>query len=503
MAQLFSKLNERKASLDIPNKLIKLASHELSKPFSYIYNQSILQGIVPNVLKVSRITPIFKSGDATDPANYRTIAVLSPFGKVLEKIVNDQLISFIDKYNILFKYQFGFRKDHSTELAILEITDILKTSVDNNLITCGVFLDFSKAFDTVNHEILLRKLHKYGIRGKALDWFTSYLTNTTQYVKLGLQIVCGAPQGSTLGPLLFLLYINDLANSSDVLSFRLFADDANIFYATKTSKDLEAVMNSELQKVINYCNLNKLSINMKKTNFMIITSPRKPAIHNINILNIERKTSIKYLGIYLDEHLNWKTHIAHVQGKLTKNLGILNQLRNYLNLKMLRQLYYTLIYPYLNYGAMCWGNNYQTNLNKICTKQNKCIRSIFFAKKEEPSLPYYQILEILKLENIVKFKICSLAFKLYNNPSTVPAIFRNFLTPTSTVHSYNTRNSAKLNFYRPQVRTNIGKFTFKYSATVMWETVPLAIKKANTLKEFKKLYKVHLIACQPGDICSV
>ena len=246
VTQLFSNLNERKASLDIPNKLIKLASHELSKPFTYIYNQSIIQGIVPNAFKVSRVTPIFKSGDATDPANYRPIAVLSPFSKILEKIINDQLISFIDKYNILFKYQFGFRKDHSTELAILEITDILKTSIDNNLITCGVFLDFSKAFDTVNHEILLRKLHKYGVRGKALDWFTSYLTNRTQYVKLGnvesnsLQIVCGVPQGSTLGPLLFLLYINDLANSSDMLSFRLFADDANIFYATKTSRDLEA-----------------------------------------------------------------------------------------------------------------------------------------------------------------------------------------------------------------------------------------------------------------------
>ena len=130
-----------------------------------------------------------------------------------------------------------------------------------------------------------------------------------------------------------------------MLSLRLLADDANIFYATKTSKDLEAVMNSEPQKVINYCYLSTLSINMRKTNFMIITSPQRPAIHNINILNIERQTSIKYLGIYLDEHLNWKTHIAHVQGKLTKNLGILNQLRNYLNLKMLRQLYYTLIYP--------------------------------------------------------------------------------------------------------------------------------------------------------------
>jgi len=127
----------------------------------------------------------------------------------------------------------------------------------------------------------------------------------------------------------------------------------------------------------------------------------------------------------------------------------------------------------------------------------------FFAKKQEPSLPYYQILEVLTFENVVKFKIVSLAFKLYNNPSTAPAIFHNVLTPTTTVHSYNTRNSAKLNFYRPQVRANIGKFTFKYSASVMWEAVPLALKKSNTLNEIKKLYKVHLIACQSGNICSV
>ena len=132
-----------------------------------------------------------------------------------------------------------------------------------------------------------------------------------------------------------------------------------------------------------------------------------------------------------------------------------------------------------------------------------CLFGFFFANKQEPSLPYYQILEVLKFENVVKFKICSLAFKLYNNPSTVPAIFHNFLTPTTTVHSYNTRNSTKLNFYRPQVRTNIGKFTFKYSASVMWEAVPLALKKANTINKFKKLYKAHLISCQSANICFV
>ena len=239
IAYLFSNLNIRKASLDIPNKLIKYASLELSKPFSYIYNQSIMQGVVPNILKVSRVTPVYKNGLTTDPTNYRPIALLSPFSKILEKIIADQLTSFIEKHEILFPYQFGFRKRYSTELAILEMSDNLRTSIDNKLITCGLFLDFSKAFDTVNHNILLNKLNKYGVRGVVLEWFKIYLQNRLQYVKIGniesepLNVVCGIPQGSTLGPLLFLLYINDLPNSSTNLSFRLFADDANIFYASK------------------------------------------------------------------------------------------------------------------------------------------------------------------------------------------------------------------------------------------------------------------------------
>ena len=210
---------------------------------------------------------------------------------------------------------------------------------------------------------------------------------------------------------------------------------------------------------------------------------------------------LKTLGIYLDEHLNWKTQIAPVQGKLTKNLGILYQLRNYLNLKMLRQLYYALINPYLNYGAMCWGNTYQTNLNKICTKQNKCIR-VFFCKQTRAISPI--------LPNPWNFKMFllihnqySLAFKLYSNPSTVPAVLHNFLTPTTTVHSYNSRNYAKYNFYRPKVSTNISKFNFKYSASVMWEsdeTVPLSLKQAKTFNKFKKLNKAHLISCHSNNI---
>ena len=288
-------------------------------------------------------------------------------------------MAFIEKENILYQYQFGFRKGFSTDQAILEITDYLKRSANNHLYSCGIFLDFSKAFDTVNHSILLRKLKKYGIKGLPLEWFHSYLSIRTKYAQIGniksasLTFRCGIPQGSTLGPLLFLFYINDLPNSTNAFQLRIFADDTNILYSLKKLNLLQTVINDEMHKVYQYCSASKLSINFTKTNYMLITSTHRKS-GGLNIPNISRESCIKYLGIYLDEHLWLQSQVSHVNSKIAKNLGILFKLRHHLNLRILINLYYTLIYPYLNIGLMSWGVTYKTRLEQTSIIVNKCVR---------------------------------------------------------------------------------------------------------------------------------
>ena len=233
-------------------------------------NQYYQGSFDPEIFKISKVTPIFKSGSLSELGNYRPISVISPFSKVLERLVYDQLVSYLEKECLLFNFQFGFRKGYSTEYAILETVEKLKSAVDDQKITCGIFLDFSKAFDTINHHILLEKLYKYGIRGLPHAWFSSYITNREQYVKVGntesglKTITCGVPQGSTLGPLLFLLYINDLPKSSKKLTFRIFAGDTNMFYSTKDREQLQSVINEELGKVLKFCAANMLPLTLRR-----------------------------------------------------------------------------------------------------------------------------------------------------------------------------------------------------------------------------------------------
>ena len=225
-------------------------------------------------------------------------------------------MSFVQSKNILYHSQFGFRRKHSTEHAILNIVNKIQENMDNERFTCGIFIDLQKAFDTVDHSILLHKLYYYGFRGIIQDWFSSYLINRVQSTQVGTNIsnkeinLCGVPQGSVLGPLLFLIYVNDIYQSSNKFSFHLFADDTNLIYSDKNPKTLESVVNEELLKVYDWLNANKLTLNIKKSNFVIFHLPQKKLNYQINIkifdkkdnkyISLERKEYVKYLGISLD-----------------------------------------------------------------------------------------------------------------------------------------------------------------------------------------------------------
>ena len=258
---------------------------------------------------------MYKGGDATDPSNYRPIATLSPFSKVLKRLVYNQLYSFIDKHQILYKYQFGLRKGYSTEQAILEITDNLKLATDKGQITCGLFLDLSKAFDTVKIIIKYCSLNyicmEFGVH-HIIGLKVICKIKDNNYVKIDStkssyeNITCGIPQGSSLGPLLCLLYVSDLRNCVNKLSVQSLADDTNLFYSSNNLKQLESVMNQELKQIYNNCALNKLSINTAKTNYMLVSSSR--CHPKINITGIEQKDYIKYLGVYVDKHISIGNH---------------------------------------------------------------------------------------------------------------------------------------------------------------------------------------------------
>ena len=248
---------------------------------------SFSSGKFPDPLKIFKTIPIHKGGSTILLNNYRPISLLSIFDKIIEKLMHKRLYNFLNEHSILFSNQFGFGKNISTSTALIQITEKIKESIDKSKYGCGIFIDLRKAFDTVNHSILLSKMEHWDT---ALEWFKSYLSNRKQYVYSNGEssqlkdITCGVPQGSVLWPLLFLIYINDLPNISKLLQFFLFADDTNIYYEAESSEQLEQVINKELKKLHTWLMVNRLSLNMDKTNYYIMFHPyNKPINHTITL----------------------------------------------------------------------------------------------------------------------------------------------------------------------------------------------------------------------------
>ena len=486
----------------MPIRLLKVIGSSISPLLALLVNQSFQSGTFPNKLKIARVISLFKKGNPELPSNYRPISLLPIFSKIFEKLMYKRLYRFLEIHKVLYSLQFGFQENHSIDHALVSLTEAIRNTLDNKRFGCGIFIDLQKAFDTVNHAILLSKLEHYGVRGCALEWFRSYLSDRNQYVSLNgsnsdlLSVTCGVPQGSVLGPLLFLIYISDLPNSYKRLTFYLFADDTNIYHESQDFANLTKTVNKEPRLVKKWLDANKLSLNTEKTNYIIFhsSSVKVPsdAVIKIGKKSIKRVKFVKFLGLLLDEHLSWKYHLSELSKKLARTCGMLFKIRNLLTLDVLICLYNALFLSFLQYDLIVWGQTYASYIEPVFRLQKKAVRAISFQPRLSPSLPIFKDLKLLKLSDIFELILLTFVFDSVNKTS--PKCFHNFFIFNSSVHQYCTRQASQGHLYLTQQNSlQYGLKSLRYLGAKLCNTIPTELRNAPSKISLKAKLKTQLL----------
>jgi len=518
-------LEDKKTSdmTGLSSHLLKKIIHTILMPLSHIFTLSLSTGCVPKKLKTAKIIPIFKSGDCLDMNNYRPISLLSIFSKILEKIVFSRLTNFLDSNSLLSTQQFGFRKNHSTTHPMTLLLNKLTSALNAKKHSIVIFCDLKKAFDTCNHSILLTKLSSLGVRGPNLEWFKNYLTDRKQFVTINdydstlLDILNGVPQGSILGPLLFLIYINDLPGCSNLLSF-LFADDTALTASSNSLDELFTLVNSEFQKLCTYFRINKLSLHPDKTKYLLIsnttlnTQNHKIFINNNNnneddptrIHELSRVSTtdivpaIKYLGVYFDPQLNFKYHISQISKKLSNALFSLRRVKNLLPPNTLKTLYYSLFHCHLVYALEIWSCVPQSLLQPLITKQKAAIRIISNSHYNAHTEPLFKALSILPLTDLIT--LCNLKFFHIFTMGLTPAAFTNTWITTieqrqndGQIHLlYDLRNNDDF-FVPPSRLIYLSRFPL-YTLPDLWNKQDEHVKAITSTPLFSKTVKNSLLS---------
>ena len=484
----------------IPAKVLKIASSIIAPSLTFIFNLSLSSGIFIDDWKNARVCPVYKGNDRRDMGNYRPISILPIISKVFEKEVFQQLYHYLKVNSILSKFQSGFRPLHSTVSALIQMCDDWSDNMDKGRVTGVVFLDIRKAFDSVDHSILIEKVQFYGVADRELMWFKSYLTARQQQCLVNgclssqSNLLCGVPQGSILAPLLFLIYINDLPNCLKFTTPCLYADDTKIFTSSFDSGVLANNINSDLKILSDWLIVNKLQFHPLKTKLMVVGSTynlntKSGELSNIISIDnnlVSRVPSNKCLGVLLDEKLTFETHIDYICKKTCAGIGALRRIKPFVPLCTLVTLYRSLFEPYFDYCSPLWDTCVKQLNDKLQKNQNRAGTVLTGSSYDVRSIDVLDNLKWKTLETSI-----NLMYKILNDLSALQ-LSNSFVKLNATNVNYNLRN-IETDLALPRPYTNFLKRSFRYSGAMLWNNLSYEAKTAQSLADFK-----HKLASSPS-----
>ncbi len=496
--------------------LLKQIAEEISKPLCHIFNLSLSSGQFPDLMKISRTIPIFKGGLAYLLDNYRGVSLICNFSKILEKIVYERLLRFLNDNNILHNSQFGFRTGVSTTHAILNMVNMITDSLASGGMALAVLLDVRKCFDLIDRDILLVKLENYGVRGIALSWFKDYFSNRKQRVHVNgfvSEILCtmdlGVLQGSIMGVILFLCFINDIFYCSNDINSNLFCDDNGCLIRARNFDELIAKCTTELPKLISWYNANRLLIHPQKTKGILYTSPRSKIsrdlfnqslnfpvaldmnnhyenlpekITPLDMIPNNKEDSAKLLGLMLDNKLNFKPHFKKMHANVAKAVFSLTQMKNILDKAHLKLLYDSYIKSNIQYGSCFFFMASAHVRAPIFKLQKRAIRTICGVGHLAPTAQLFRDEGILPFDQLIRYNIIKLMFQY--KAGKLPEVFNGFWKLNSEVHNRNLRNQNDFHIpnYPAVYLGNHPKFKFASE----FNSIPEWLKNINNEKEFLK-----------------
>ena len=495
-----SSLNQSKATFDeMPLNLIKIAVPYLVKPLTHIVNISLRTGSVPSLCKKARVTPVHKFGDRDDPNNYRPISIIPFIGKLIEYFVCEQLTDYMEENRLFTRHQYGFRKNHSTTYLMFDLMDEIYQSKSKSYKPGIIFLDIKKAFDTVNHDILIQKLSYYGIGGTVLKWFKNFLVNRHQCTKINgkissfLEILSGVPQGSILGPILFSIYINDIAYACNLSKPYLFADDGALFFE-QTCRSTFLNMKIELITLFKWLSVNKLSLNSDKTTFLLFDSAdlsnEIDVVCNSRSINIKECKENKYLGLILDNKLNFKSHIDYIVKKVSKRIGAMYRSKSLLPTKYRKMFANALMLPQFDYLDTIYCRASKTKLAELDLIYKKVAKIALDTPQTESSLNVYKEMKWLPLHLRRQLHLSNYMFRIIHDNCPT-----NFMNKFNYV-SGGSRNSESCNLY---VNRSSSHKNFQYLGAKCWNNLSSDMRNLTDVDSFNKSYKKLLLDSIQSD----